>query len=307
MAQLIKLQDYISRYESNIYQYPSQYIRLKKENWKKMKRLYEEGELGKREDTSPPRLEIEEKSGGWKRLFQKSDKKREDKPALDSSTDEALPQSIEELKKYFLDGLFPFQLKWASTTLREKSFVDQMFKKDERLKYFLQRFPDTYFLMYDPVVVLRKAEMEALPIMIGPQGVEIIYYLDIPGAEFVEPSSDKSWYIEQGGVRTKKLSPMYALNRTESFVRSVWNAYDFVFPIQKVVLAPELSFRESQEPYLTRYIDRSNYKAWLQEKRELVSPLKHEQLRAADTLLKNCQTRSFKRPEWDQDHDFMEE
>jgi len=34
MAQLIKLYDYIWRYEWNMYRYPSQYIRLKKDKWK---------------------------------------------------------------------------------------------------------------------------------------------------------------------------------------------------------------------------------------------------------------------------------
>src|SRR5699024_12750495 len=36
MAQLVKLYDYISRYESNPHHYPSQYIRLKKEHRRKL-------------------------------------------------------------------------------------------------------------------------------------------------------------------------------------------------------------------------------------------------------------------------------
>ncbi len=35
MAQLIKLQDYISRYEWDTYRYPTQYIRQKKEQWQR--------------------------------------------------------------------------------------------------------------------------------------------------------------------------------------------------------------------------------------------------------------------------------
>ncbi len=41
MAQLVKLQDYISRYEKDIYHYPAQYIRLKNENWKKLLQTWE--------------------------------------------------------------------------------------------------------------------------------------------------------------------------------------------------------------------------------------------------------------------------
>ena len=45
MAQLIKLQDYVSRYEQDIYRYPSQFMRLKKQQWDKIKAAYLAGEL----------------------------------------------------------------------------------------------------------------------------------------------------------------------------------------------------------------------------------------------------------------------
>ncbi len=45
MAQLIKLQDYVSRYEQDIYRYPSQFIKLKKQQWDKLKAAYLSGEI----------------------------------------------------------------------------------------------------------------------------------------------------------------------------------------------------------------------------------------------------------------------
>ena len=45
MAQLIKLQDYVSRYEQDIYRYPSQFIKLKNQQWDKLKAAYLAGEL----------------------------------------------------------------------------------------------------------------------------------------------------------------------------------------------------------------------------------------------------------------------
>ncbi|MFJ7851588.1 hypothetical protein ACIQX3_02180 [Peribacillus frigoritolerans] len=45
MAQLIKMQDYISRYEQDIYRYPTQFARLKKQQWDKLKAAYNAGEL----------------------------------------------------------------------------------------------------------------------------------------------------------------------------------------------------------------------------------------------------------------------
>ena len=45
MAQLLKLQDYVSRYESDLSRYPSQYVRLKKQQWEKLKVTWELGEI----------------------------------------------------------------------------------------------------------------------------------------------------------------------------------------------------------------------------------------------------------------------
>lgn len=45
MGQLIKLQDYISRYELDMYHYPSEFIRLKRKQWERMKHVWETGQL----------------------------------------------------------------------------------------------------------------------------------------------------------------------------------------------------------------------------------------------------------------------
>ena len=41
MGQLIKLQDYVSRYEQNIFHYPSRFVLLKKQQWEKLRNLWE--------------------------------------------------------------------------------------------------------------------------------------------------------------------------------------------------------------------------------------------------------------------------
>lgn len=44
MAQLIKLQDYISRYEIDLARYPTQFIRLKQNQWERIKYQWQTGE-----------------------------------------------------------------------------------------------------------------------------------------------------------------------------------------------------------------------------------------------------------------------
>jgi len=42
MAQLVKLLDYITRYETKAFHYPTQFIRLKQEHWEQLMRQWEE-------------------------------------------------------------------------------------------------------------------------------------------------------------------------------------------------------------------------------------------------------------------------
>jgi hypothetical protein len=307
MAQLIKLKDYISRYEVNIFQYPTQYIRLKNENWKKMKWRFEKGMMEDQREFHPQENRLLNEETGWRKFFKKKKEKNLDE---DPDPQEDVPTgfgSIEELKQYYLDGLLPFQMKWATTTLREKSFINQAYQEDHNLKYFLQRFPDTYLLMYEPVSLMKKAEVEIDHLLIGPFGIDIITYLSHPGGTTIYPTTDHSWHIEEGYGRRKVRSPMLSLRRSETFIKSVLSKYQMDFPFRKVILAPDLDFGPGHEPYQTEFIGKDRYQDWFNEKRNIKSPLKHDQLKVAEALLKHCRTIAFKRPEWDMEDDSMGE
>src|SRR5690625_2870701 len=75
MAQLIKLYDYISRYESNPFHYPTQYIQLKRENWRKLNDLWEKGPI-----VSQPESELNEEKNNKFRFnpFSKKNKVKEE-------------------------------------------------------------------------------------------------------------------------------------------------------------------------------------------------------------------------------------
>ncbi|KHE69084.1 hypothetical protein [Halobacillus sp. BBL2006] len=305
MVQLIKLQDYVSRYEMGIYQYPSQFIRLKKEKWSKMQQMFEQG-LWETDREEP--VEIEPiPTKGISQFFKKNKSVETDDKKVQEVEKMDIPKTVDELKHHFLDGLFPFQLKWATTTLREKSFVDDYYRHDDKLTRLLQRIPDTYFLMYHPIVELRKAKMEAETILIGPSGIEIIHELNFPAGTRIHPTSEKSWYAEHEGKSSRFLTPIITLKRTESYVKSVLGSYQLDFPYRLVILAPELTIQGASSRFQTDYIDRERYEGWLQEKRKISSPLKHTQLKAAEALLKHCQTTSVRRPEWDMEKEIMEE
>lgn len=78
------------------------------------------------------------------------------------------PQSIHELKRMFIDQFFHFQIKWASSTLREKSYVDPRFMRDSLLRMLLQTLPDNYLLFYYPILQIRKAPIELDVVLMSP-------------------------------------------------------------------------------------------------------------------------------------------
>ncbi|REJ05396.1 NERD domain-containing protein [Halobacillus trueperi] len=304
MAQLIKLNDYISRYETNIYQYPSRYVKLKSDHWNKMKKRFEQGWVEKPIENGK-RIEEEEQKG-IKKFFKKKSKEEAEESIENPLSKDDFPSSTEELKQYYLDGLIPFQLKWATTTLMEKSFLDPSYKQNSDLKYFLQRFPDTFLLMFEPVVQMKNAEVEIDHLLIGPSGIEIISLLSHPNGESIHPTSENSWNIEKEGGQSKVLSPMHSLRRTETFVKSVLNKYQLDFPYRKVVLSKNMRFVSGQVPYRTDWIGKDQYTSWFHEKRAVKSPLKYDQLKVAEALLKHCRTIAVKRPEWDMEDSFTE-
>ncbi|MEQ6378577.1 NERD domain-containing protein [Bacillaceae bacterium S4-13-58] len=256
MAQLIKLQDYISRYEIDIFHYPGQFIRLKQENWKKFNSM---GEL------------------------------------------QEAYISEEEKKQYYLDALMPFQLKWASSTIREKSFLDYYYKSNPTLRYFLQRFPDTFLVMFQPIFLLKKAPVEGEIIIITPVEILCLTIIEFPEEVTIIAGDDRTWMQEKDNVRTPFLSPMISLKRTDVIIRSILNRYSINFPVRKLVLSQTNEIQYQTEPYQTKYIGKEAYPEWFKKIRTFKSPLKHMQLKASEALLMHCQTTSVKRSEWEED------
>lgn len=299
MAQLVKLQDYITRYEWDMYRYPSQYIRYKQTKWRKLYDMWEypgyiipnaETETEK-ETTEPSRLQK------IKSIFKQTAKKEKETP----SKTVTLPETEEDLKHYFLRKLLPFQLKWATSTVTNISALKESYQTDQRLQYFLQRFPDTYLLMYYPIFSLKKAPVDADIIIISPIGIDIIHMIEEEPNRTIIAGDERTWMIEEGDKQTKILSPYISLKRTEQIIKRIFYANDIQFPIQKVVLSRTNPILFHTSPYQQQIIGKHEHEEWFMKKRSISSPLKNRQLKATEVLLKNCQTTSVRRPEWEED------
>ncbi|WP_080844382.1 hypothetical protein [Cytobacillus gottheilii] len=327
MGQLIKLQDYVSRYEQNIYLYPSRYVRLKKQQWEKLQAAWENKdepspffEKNLFEETWTPEAEEKQILQKLKGLFrnerkaeemmeinaaESSDKKQnQDQDQADqlefSVSYSSRPHSLELLKQQFLDQIFRFQMKWASSTLMEKSFVDKTFYYNEQLKYFMQRFPDTFLILFRPIFQLKNAPVETETMMITPTELWCISFLEEEeNAVFV--GSQEHFWLKRGKNGEKKiLNPMLALNRTEKIAKQIFKIHDIELPIKKAIISRNGYIDFPSAPIDIQFIESRKYEEWFQSMRGLRSPLKHIQMKASSHLLQYCLTSSIRRMEWEQ-------
>lgn len=299
MAQLVKLYDYVSRYESNPFHYPTQFIRLKQENWQQLEDVWRK----EQEEVAMNRAPIEKEEIKKQRLFDFFSKKGDDSFPDDTFPSPSLPSSKKELVQYFLDQLLPFQYKWATSTISHVSYTDSKYMSDDMLTYFLQRFPDIYLLMYYPIFSIKNAPVDGEIIMISPVSIEIIYVVQgIQNASIIV-SENRSWTVETSSQPTSMLSPVISLRRTEQIIQSILQVHHIDFPIQKVILSEENDFLYHTEPYQTKVIGKNQYKEWFLNKRKLQSPLKSIQLKVMEALLHHCHSTSVRRPEWKQNDD----
>ncbi|PLS14895.1 hypothetical protein CVD28_25585 [Bacillus sp. M6-12] len=316
MGQLIKLQDYISRYEQDIYRYPAQFVRLKKQQWTKLSNAYEAGELesiiSRQSEAGESSWLTEEKTGlisRMKELFKKN-AANEDTVQPENDINEIQeneltvhipfqPETIEELKQAFLNQLFRFQMKWGSSTIQERSLIDQSYYFDEKLRFFLQRFPDTFLLLYKPIFLLKNAPVEVDVILLSPTEAWCITFLEAEEDAVFIGDKERFWIKKHHKRSDKKvLSPLLSVNRTEKIVKQLFALYDVQIPIKKAIISRNGYIDYPLVPYDISLLDKRNFSDWFQRMRSLSSPLKHQQLKAAQALLDYCQTTSSLRVEW---------
>lgn len=301
-AQLIKLQDYISRYEWDTYRYPTQFIRVKKQNWKKLYRMWSNP------DMYTPNIELEEDTkeqsstfAKWKALIRRESNQELENQVNPRQKLNELPETEEKLKHYFLDEIFLFQLKWATSTVNRISYVHKKYYTDPLLKYLLQRFPDTYLLMYNPVFNVKSVPVDCEILLVSPIGIEILYFLEVDEQAVIMAGNERVWTIEKNNDVSKILNPNIALKRTEQIINSILLSHEIDFPVHKTVISRTNSILFTNEPYQTKIVGKKEYPTWFNNRRKLISTLKSNQLKAAEVLLCHCQSTSVQRPEWEDD------
>lgn len=313
MAQLVKLLDYVSRYENDLSRYPTQYIRLKNSQWKRMKTQWEHGVDLSEWTASAEEPEEQTEEGKWYsplfRLFgnrKMASEETEPDEAVQDEQDEIdvldfnpniiyQPKNEKQLRKLYLDQLFHFQLKWASSTMMERSNLDAGYMRDSLLRSFTQQLPDSYLLFYYPILKVKKAPVELEILLITPLECLCITVLEGENAAAFIGDGDRFWTKKFGDKESRVLNPLIGLNRMEKIVSGVFAAHDIDFPIKKLIISRNGYIDYPGVPFDTTIIDRRMYEEWFASLRKSTVPMKFSQFKAAQAILDIGQTTAVSR------------
>lgn len=327
MAQLVKLQDYISRYQIDLARYPTQFVRLKKNQWERTKREWQTGTMTTKwehieesneieivEETKP-RFALLRKffPGKTEKVYFEQETTTEQQDIL-NDIDEEIPEEVsqltfepnivynpkteDELKRAFLDQFFHFQMKWASSTLREKSYVDPKYMRDTFLRNILLSLPDSYLVFYNPVLRLKKAPIELEIIIMAPTECVIVKLLEQENQAVYVANGERFWTKKVGKQERKLLNPIIELNRTEAIVKQLLQADNVDIPVRKVLLTRNGYIDYPGAIYGVQIVDKKNFTEWFMALRRSSSPMKHMQMKASQAILRHAETTSFHRDIW---------
>lgn len=305
MAQLVKLLDYVSRYENDLSRYPTQYIRLKQYQWERLKTQWENGQdLSEWQRSSVQEEVQEEKRSMLSRiLFRRKKEQLEQELGTDHQEEQAddfdftvqfahHPRDLQQLRKIYLQQLFQYQLKWASSTLMERSSVDPRFYRDPLLRSFLEKLPDNLLLFYYPIVVPKKAPIELDILLLTPIECYCITVLDKENNAAFLGSGERFWTKRWGENESKVLNPIISLNRMEKVVEGLFRQQEIGFPIRKVLISPSGFVDYPNAPFDVKIIDKRSYEEWFNTIQKTSIPMKFKQFKAAQTILDVGQTMS---------------
>ncbi|WP_088103873.1 hypothetical protein [Halalkalibacter urbisdiaboli] len=302
MAHLIKLEDYISRYQYDLNRYPSQFTRMKKERWYYLKSEWEQAqsEATLSEQTMWHGEDLEPEAGFFSQaLYRIKNWKRHKKDDMLNEYEKMDHQlanvSLERLRAQFLNELFYSQLRWASSSLMEESTLHPRYKQDTWLRFFSLQIPDNYFLMYKPVFFIKKAPIDLDILLISPTELICLTILEGDELSVFEASSDRFWIEFVEKTRKKRISPLLSLSRMTGVVKPLLKEAGIHFPVRSVVLCPNSIIDNKVQGVRAEFIDKRTFEAWKEKQKKHPSPLKHDQLKVTSLLLSHCQTNAHQR------------
>ncbi|WYP25575.1 nuclease-related domain-containing protein [Alkalihalobacillus sp. FSL W8-0930] len=291
MAHIIRISDYTSRYQTDIQRYSSQFTRMKKERWHYLQ------ESWKREFAEVIRLEYEDLSESsaiaevWSKTVNKVRNWTMGLPEQKSEKEREY-EVFQQTKQLFRDEIFEKQLLWAGVPDAELLSQDLIidWKQDLWLKQLGIELPDNCFIFYKPVLYVKKAEIELDTLLITPTEIICLTCLKGEALSVFEVNSDRYWIEYVNQERRKRLSPIPALERMERVIQNILSQHDRMMPIRSIVIAADSIIDHRTVGMKVDFLDKRSFSEWKSKLVHSNIPLKHQQVKACETLLQYCES-----------------
>ncbi|MCK0471270.1 nuclease-related domain-containing protein [Halalkalibacter sp. APA_J-10(15)] len=283
MAHLIKLKDYSSRYQFDIQRYPSQYTRYKKERWYYLKTEWDQLQFDEDRENQEQVVDHNRLRSFFTKFIRWGHSIIPDVNSSDRSA-----QTLDDVKKQYAHELFKMQIKWATSMKTGELHVDEDFEQDEWLRFFAQQIPDSYFLLYHPVFLYKKAEIDLDIVLISPSEIWCITILDGKEHSVFEARSGRYWFEYIDKTKKQRINPLITLKRMRAVIEERLKESSMTFSIKQVVLCRNGMIDYKLQGTNVEFIDKREFNKWLERLQNHPSPIKHNQMQVATLLLNEC-------------------
>lgn len=274
MAQLLKLEDYVSRYQEDLFFYINRFKKLKQRRWIHLKKE-------------------------WEWLHSRSQDKHDNVTTddeflvyLENEKENPLTKvtTMEEFVDYYKSYIYRSQLNWASSTMYERSTVSSYYRSNNLLKGLLTNLPDTYLIFYEPVIHVKRATSQLEIIIVTPLDIKVIKHLEGEKGSVFNGVSKYAWQEVMSHRTQRRVNPILSLNRTETYIRGLMKRKQIDLPIESIIYVPESYVEFVDTPPHVKVIDKRVSYAWYEKLNSQISPYKHTQFQAAKALLNQSLT-----------------
>ncbi|MCO7124890.1 hypothetical protein NIE88_03755 [Sporolactobacillus shoreicorticis] len=254
MAQLIKINQCISRYQMNFRSYANRYHWLKKRRYAEWK-----------ED--------------WERVH-----------SIQKSDDDA-DKYKNQMKDEFEDWFFDKQLEWSTRTAFEWSSCPDTIYSEHWLRRFIKEINDVSFFMYRPVLLTRSGPVQLDSLLIANDMICCVQPLLSDPGDVFQTASQRNWNVITNGAVRPLLNPLISLRRSKAVVSAFLQSKGVPdMDVEMIVYAPDCYIEYKGSKPEGFFVDLRNEAAWFQKVNQHSLLIKRGQIECVEALLDDSET-----------------
>ncbi|MFD2618008.1 hypothetical protein [Terrilactibacillus laevilacticus] len=262
MAQLIKVNECISRYECDLQHYANRFITLKQKRWLQ-----------------------------WRDQFERP---RDDRPVNLAKRFSSI-STIDQLKSVYYKWLFEQQIIWATSTAGFYSDNQEDLSHVTWLKICLSELNDVTFILYKPVLLMKQTMLQLDSLIITNDTLWCVKPLIGEDGSVFQEINNRLWKEMKREESPQFINPFISLKRTKTALRTFLQTQNLSMPIKFLIFAPNSYVEFVHHDANTEICDRRDKNQISKKICHHSSTLKSQQIIITNRLLSQMATSAFER------------